>query len=276
MTVYARGITMSMYLSMGATLFLSAQKTTLMIESTKTMSKKNNATTWQATLRNGKAITLSSQRTTLFAPEFAALNEEAWTIAKAAYVPVEMQFLKAFPQVVGALPYFTQFEDFFKNGIQNVDWQAAEAIMATILKGHFIFDPTQFGQAMIDAYGKDTAYFIAARDAQGTMLGFATFLQRANYPYGTIKVMSLAVDQAHQNKGIGKLLVASIFKAEPNITKLFLCTRVTNTQALGAYKKWGFVPDATPIMDHAFDLAHWSFLTYDPAASSVLQDCLKK
>ena len=276
MTVYARGITMSMYLSMGATLFLSAQNTNLMIESNKTMSNQTNAATWQATLSSGEAATISWQKTTLFAPELAALKKESWTIAQAAYIPVEMQFLKAFPKVVGVEPYFTQFEDLFKNGVQNVDWQAAEAIMTAMLKGHFVFDPAKFGQAMVDAYGKDTGYFIAARDAKGTMLGFATFLERANYPQGTIKVVSLAVDQAHQNKGLGKLLVASIFKAKPTITKLFLCTRVTNTQALGAYKKWGFVPDATPIMDHAFDLAHWSFLTYDPTARSVLQDCLKK
>ncbi len=113
---------------------------------------------------------------------------------------------------------------------------------------------------------------MAARDEKtNELLGFITLLSRASYPPGTVKVMAFAVAPAYQNRGIGKILMSTVFKIFPNLTRLFLCTRITNQTAIEAYKAWGFTPDAEPIMDHPFNLKHWIFLSYYPAATNTLQ-----
>ena len=188
-----------------------------------------------------------------------------------AYTPVEMQFLKAFPDVVGKEPYFKLFEPLFQNGIQYVDWKAAEVIMQSILKGHFVFDSALFSEVVIKMYEGDHAFFVMVKNLEGKPLGFITFLVRSSYVVGDVKVMSFAVDQAYQGCGLGKLLMSSIFKIVSDIKRIFLCTRVTNETALKAYGSWGFVKDEKPVLDHAFNLEHWSFMEYKAEQSDILQ-----
>ncbi|MBM3893012.1 GNAT family N-acetyltransferase [Candidatus Dependentiae bacterium] len=226
---------------------------------------------FETTDKNGNRITLEWQQSSFTDPVFAQAMKRAWEVARPAYVPVEMQFLKAFPEIVATEPYFKAFEALFTNGIEQVDWVAAETIMTNILQGHFIFEPAMLSDAIVKAYGQDSCIMITAKDSAGTLLGFAAFMARATYPQGTVKVMALGVLPEHQKRGLGKILMSTIFNIMPATTKLFLCTRVTNNTALAAYKIWGFVHDAAPIMDHLFNLDHWTFLTYNPAEKSVLQ-----
>jgi ribosomal protein S18 acetylase RimI-like enzyme len=195
-----------------------------------------------------------------------------WGFARDAYTPVEMQFLCAFPEVVGTEQYFKPFEPLFAHGVANVDWNAATKTMESILQGHFVFDPTQLPQNVIAMFSQDTCFMVIAKErTTGKPLGFITFLMRATYAAGDVKVMSLAVDTTHQNRGLGKLLMSSIFKITPDIKRIFLCTRVTNDTALQAYRSWGFVTDNNPILDHAFNLTHWSFIEYITEQSDILQ-----
>lgn len=227
--------------------------------------KESIRTAGQFTVQDkaGAPIILEWQQTTLFAPEFAAVMKEIWPLARAAYTPVEMQFLHKFPQVVGSEPYFKAFEPLFKNGLKAVDWAKAEETMQTLLKSHFIFDASTWGPEVIAEYSKDVCYVVTARDQQTkALLGFITFMIRPSYAQGDIKVMSFAVDVHHQNRGLGKLLMSSILKIDTTIKRIFLCTRVTNDTALKAYRAWGFVADEHPILDHAFNLEHWTFLEY--------------
>jgi ribosomal protein S18 acetylase RimI-like enzyme len=112
---------------------------------------------------------------------------------------------------------------------------------------------------------------VTAKSSAGALLGFAAFMTRATYPAHTVKVMALGVKPEHQNRSLGKLLMSSIFKIMPETTNLFLCTRVTNNTALAAYKAWGFEHEANPIMDHMFNLNHWTFLKYNPTEVTILQ-----
>jgi hypothetical protein len=95
---------------------------------------------------------------------------------------------------------------------------------------------------------------------------------RANYAAGNVKVMIFAVDVAHQKRGLGKLLMSSIFKLIPDIKRIFLCTRVTNDTAFNAYRSWGFVKDENPVLDHEFNLDHWMFMEYKIEQSDALQN----
>ncbi len=241
------------------------------IESTVIMNA-THTNSYQASDKMGSVISITWQETSLFAEPFAEAMKSCWPIARPAYVPVEMQFLKTFPEVVGTEPYFKAFEPLLADGVEHVDWAATETVMAGMLEKHFVFDPATFSPAMIETYGKDKVFYVAAHDQlTGQLVGFITFLARSNYPQGIIKVMTFAVAPEAQNRGVGKLLMSSIFNIIPNIKTLFLCTRVTNETALSAYQNWGFVPEAQPIMDHQFNLAHWSFLSYHPATTNTLQ-----
>lgn len=272
---YAYSMTLTACLSLSFAFIATAQNNTkiISIESNKTMTQQINQSnhgSWQTKNKHNEVITLRWQQTTMLEPEFSRLMQQAWPIALPAYLPVEMDFLKQFPEVA-TTPYYKPCVTFFKNKPENIDWQAVSNVMADMLKSHFIFDDSSLKQEVREAFSKDTWVHITAHNPQGELLGFATFLKRVNYPLGVIKITHLAVAPQHQKQGLGKLLISSIFKIEPELQKLFLCTRVSNGTAFTAYNKWGFTPDSNPILDHAFDLKHWSFLSYNPAECNLLQ-----
>lgn len=221
---------------------------------------------------NGHNIVVEWHMTNMMSTDFAHFMKSVWNFACHAYMPVEMDFLKAFPEIVGQDPYFTPFESLFiGKELSEIDWSTAEKTMETILKGHFVFDPAQFPKQVIEIFGKDHVICIMAKEqSTGATIGFITFLMRQNYQSGDIKVMSFAVDVNHQKRGLGKILMSS------TITRIFLCTRITNIAALHAYRRWGFVIDHNPIMDHAFNLDHWTFMEYKTDESNILQNAAEK
>lgn len=254
------------------------------LKKVETMNYQNEASwiTRAHTLKNGghfhaydksvRPLIITWQRTTPVTQEFADTMKAVWDSALPAYLQVEMDFLKQYPDVVGKEPYFKSFEPLFERGIETVDWQKVEEHMQTVLKSHFIFDPSSFNDQIKDKFGKDLVYVVTAHDERtGKLLGFITFLIRTSYTNGDVKVMSFAVDPDEQGKGIGKLLMSSIFSIVPEITRIFLCTRVTNELALNAYRSWGFMTDANPVLDHDFNRAHWTFLNYKKSQNDILQ-----
>ena len=221
---------------------------------------------------DGRNVVIEWHTTNIVSVDFAQCMKDAWSLARDAYIPVEMDFLKAFPEVVGDDPYFAPFEPLFGKGLANIDWVNVENTMETILRGHFVFDPTQFPKQVIEMFGQDDVICVTVTEqSTGKILGFITFLMRKTYQAGDVKVMSFAVDVAHQKRGLGKLLMSSIFKIVPTVDRIFLCTRVTNVAALRAYSAWGFIIDENPVMDHAFNLNHWIFMEYKIEQSDVLQ-----
>lgn len=227
--------------------------------------------------KQGVPVILEWQKTTLFAPEYAAVMKEIWTLACAAYLPVEMKFLRTFPQVVGTEDYYKPFEPFFKDGLHAVDWGKVEEVMQALLKSHFIFDASTWGPEVTVMYAKDVCYVITIKDQQtNVLLGVITLIKRANYAQGDIKVMSVAVDPKHQRRGLATLLMSSIFRIMPDIKRTFMCTRVTNDAMLQACTLWGFTPDEHPILDHPFNLDHWKFFEYNADKVNVLQKIAAK
>ena len=226
---------------------------------------------------DGRNVVIEWNKTNIVSVNFAHFMKDAWSLARDAYIPVEMDFLKTFPEVVGDDPYFAPFETLFSEGLAKVDWLNVEKTMETVLRGHFVFDPAQFPKQVIEMFGQDDVICVSViEQLTGKMLGFITFLMRKSYQVGDVKVMSFAVDVAHQKRGLGKLLLSSIFKIVPTVKRIFLCTRVTNIAALHAYHAWGFIIDENPIMDHAFNLNHWTFMEYKIDQSDVLQKAAER
>ena len=250
-------------------------------ERTKNMNNKKDLamSTGQFTAndKQGAPVIIEWQKTTLFAPEYAAIMKAVWPFACQAFMPVEMQFLRIHPEVVGTEGYYKPFEPFFKDGLQNVDWGKVEDAMQTLLKSHFIFDTSTWGAEVVAMFANDIFYVITVKDQQtNTLRGFITFMVRPNYALGDIKSISAAVDPAYQNRGLGKLLMSSMLKIKPDTKRIFMCTRVTNRLVLIASRILGFTKDINPVMDHAFNLDHWIFLEYKTEECNTLQEITKR
>ncbi|MBS1987898.1 hypothetical protein JST56_02800 [Candidatus Dependentiae bacterium] len=127
----------------------------------------------------GDQVILEWKQTNLLAPDFAQAMSSVWEpISRQAYTPVEMQFLKAFPNVVTSEPYFKPFEALFKDGIEKVDWNAAELIMETILKSHFIFDTSLLSEEMKKKFAQDSCFIDKSRTVNREMLICSTIWAR--------------------------------------------------------------------------------------------------
>lgn len=219
--------------------------------------------------KNGTKVLLEWQETNLVAPEFATATKTVWELTRKAFIPVEMQFLRAHPEVVGTEDYYKPFEPMFKNGLSSVDWVKTEEIMHDLIKSYQFFDASTLPAEVIAMYAEDVYYFVTIKDQQTNgLLGYISFMVRSNYVKG---VMSIAVDPAHQNCGLGKLLMSSILKIRPDIERFFLNTRVTNDTARNAYLAWGFTNDENPAIDHALNPNHWIFFKYEFNKTNILQ-----
>ncbi len=224
-------------------------------------------------------VILEWQKTTVVSSDYAAAMRSVSTIGIDAFTSVEMDFLRAFPDVVGNEPYFKSFEPLFANGLAQVDWQVVEKQMRTVLASHFLFDPSTFSDEMIKKFANDTGYFVTIKNTETKeILGFISFMQKPEHAPGTVKCTSIAVIPSHQNRGLAKLLMSSIFKMTPDIQRIFLCTRVTNTYALNAYTSWGFTHETDPVQDphYTFNLNHWTFMEYCTDQSDTLQTIAKE
>jgi GNAT superfamily N-acetyltransferase len=221
----------------------------------------------------GVPVVVEYLDTTMLAPEFSVAMQGAWEVAKPAYTIVEMSFLRRHPELVGKESYFKSFEPLFEQGLEKVDWKLVEVKMQEMLKSFFVFDASQFPESVAKTFAADHYFFVSVKNkSTGELLGFITFLRRPTYALGEVKATVFAVDPQHQSRGLGKLLMSSIFRIMPDVKRIFLSTRVTNDVALKAYSSWGFVMDEHPVQDphHVFNKEHWACMEYKVDQSNVL------
>lgn len=212
---------------------------------------------------------------TMFSPENIDKMASLWDVARVAYVPIEVDFLKSFPNVVGAEPYYKPFEPLFINGIEHVDWAHVAIIMEQVLKNHFVIDVSKIPISVRDLYQNNKSIIVMVKNEQtGEICAFMTFMMSAEYPAGYVKAIAAGVLPSMQGHGIGKLMMRTLFSIVRDLTVIFLTTRVTNKNALQAYASWGFVQCDNPIQDsqHIFNPNHWIFMKYDATQCRMLQD----
>ena len=215
---------------------------------------------------------------------YAQNLKKFWPIAESTYLNVEMDFLHAHPEVVGQDLFFKPFEEFFKHGPKNVDWVKTEAKMRAILKSIFMSDYSalskeiKLGEEEKKAFFETNVIFVMAKDKiTKKLLGFISFMITPKFAKNEVKCTMFAVKTEEQNRGIGKMLMNSIFKIMPETERIFLCTRITNEKAQNAYYNWGFVKDPNPDNlenGYTFNLDHWIFLEYNSNRSNILQNSI--
>ncbi len=231
--------------------------------------------------KHGKPVVLEWKKLTVQSSDFSKTMKSLCGIACAAYTPVETQFLETHSDPNVHDEYCKPFEVLFKNSPQEPEWQSfknalkakdwpkVEAMMPLIIKQIYIMDYSTFGSS------PDLHFFVMAKDGETkTLLGFIEFFITPAYASGDIKCPSFAIVPSEQNRGLGKLLMSSIFKIVPSACKrIFLSTRITNTTAQTAYCAWGFTKDENPIQEPYFkqNPEHWIFMEYKLGQTDKLQ-----
>ncbi len=213
-------------------------------------------------------------KTDIQSPDYAAGMKSIADIASQAFATVELQFLREHPEAVKQDEYLKQYLPFFENGPEAVDWKLVESKIQSNLKQMHELDFSSYGPDILKPFINDLYFFVVVKDqATKAPLGYINFSIAPGYAQGDIKVTGIGIKPSEQNRGLGKLLMSSIFNIAPDIKRIFLCTRITNKNALRAYRSWGFVPDLNPIEEPNFKMIreHWNYMEYKIENSDVLQ-----
>jgi ribosomal protein S18 acetylase RimI-like enzyme len=208
----------------------------------------------------GMPIELEWERIESLSPR---LNEKIKSLSEIlvqAYTYQEVQFARKYPEAVPNEYFLKHVASLFKDGVEKVNWNLVEEQLKAIF--HQLFTTTDFGQF---SGTEDIHLFVVAKDKETKLsLGLIQFLITPEYAFGTVKAAYFGVMPAAQNRGLEKLLTSSIFAVLPNVTRIFLHTRITNEKALVAYNSWGFTQFSGP-------LAFWTDMEYRAGQSTILQ-----
>jgi pimeloyl-ACP methyl ester carboxylesterase/GNAT superfamily N-acetyltransferase len=219
-------------------------------------------------------------------PNFSSIMQNISDLVAQAFTPVEVNFLKAnakdqkiITEYITLLdPIFTNNDDLkvdweiVKQNIPNGNWNIIEEKMQQVIKKWQRMDAKNTQN--INLY-----CFILAKDTVSkNLLGYTIFCIKPEYPFSNIQVTEIGIDPSAQNRGIGKLLMSSIFKIIPNIQRIFLSTRPTNSAAITAYHHWGFTEDSNPLSEPYMPInkKHWVYLEYKTTQQHSLQDLAEK
>jgi len=224
--------------------------------------------------KTGRSVILEWMKTDIQAPEYVAGMKSIAEIASQAFTAVELQFLRAHPEAVMQDDFLEQYVPFFEKGPEFVDWMAVESKLQSNMKQMHEMDLSAYGPDFLKPFFNDVYFFVVAKDQETQApLGYVTFSIAPEYVDGDIKAFGIGVAPSAQNRGLGKLLMSSIFTIMPQIKRIFLSTRVTNDNAIRAYRAWGFTPDLDPVQEPNMKLIkeHWNFMEYKIESSDVLQ-----
>lgn len=234
--------------------------------------------------KTGRLILLSYLFTNVYEPEFARFMDSVSSLCERTFFKLAFQFemgvLKLNPKKVYEIDQLNELRPFFENGVESVDWAAVEKIFEKIfLKRYKEVESEKEKENLVELANSIVLLIVASDRETGDKLGFVSFQIDNDYKRGAVVLEPLAVVPEAQNKGIGKLLVASIFKLIPEVTSISLVTGSRNEQAIRAYQAWGFVFGPDP-KNTKFSLKNLEYKTdksfeYKTEKSYVLQKVAK-
>jgi len=182
----------------------------------------------------GNSVTLEWYFFDVLSPAYESVMKSISNTVVDAFTTVELQRVKMHPESLK--DQFEFLADLFENGIENVNWKIAAERMQTKIKNIIEIDYSSIFDSnniciLVIAYDKNTRQ----------QLGVVQFLINPSLDYGDVNVPVLGIIPEAQGRGLGKLLLSSIFKIVPTVKGIILSTRVTNEKAINAYKAWGFI-----------------------------------
>jgi len=125
---------------------------------------------------------------------------------------------------------------FFEQGKDKVDWKLFEQKTKEVLENFFA--TINWFQYSSDG---DVNVFVTAIDPKtGQEVGVIQLLTMPSFESNNVKVGLLGVVATSRSNDIKQLLISSDFKLFPDVQRIFLHTRSTDTSTIELYKSWGF------------------------------------
>ena len=222
----------------------------------------------------GLPVILEWKRTDITSPELAEFKKYICEIASQTLAPVEMEFLRRYPESVNQELFLKACAPFFENGPEAVNWEMVKEKIQSTIKQFYLTDLSSFGADIIKPLLDDIYFLVTVMDSEtGKPLGFTMFSITPALPFGNIKVINIAIAQAEQNRELDKLLMSSIFKIIPNVERLFIFSRPTNDHAIKTYSSWGFAEDKHVVQDpnHKVNMDYTMLFEYRAERNEILQ-----
>ena len=224
-------------------------------------------------------LRLEWMKTDIQSPYLAAFRRYICEMACESLAPVEVEFLRQYPEAVNREIFLVGCAPFFAQGPQAVDWEAVEEKIKSTIKQFYLADISSFGIEVIKPLLNDVYCFATLRNEETKkLLGFTLFSITPALPYGDIKIINLVVDPSQKNQGLETLLLSMIFKIIPKAKRLFLFNRPTDTESLQMYQSLGFNVSKKPNQDpnHQVNPNYLILLEYQANQSDGLQKVAEK
>jgi ribosomal protein S18 acetylase RimI-like enzyme len=196
---------------------------------------------FQASDKNGKPVILEWLKTNVHEPAYTDTMHMIDNVFIRSFAFYEICYLKAHPEAhidPATNTVYEEFKPYFKNGAKDPDWALVENKLISIIQAY----QQQSMADEVKKYANSLFFFVLLKEATAkTILGFALYRIDDDDPQGTVTLEPLTVAPEEQQRGLGKLLTASIFKIIPIVSHLTLNVESKNDIALKAYQAWGFV-----------------------------------
>ena len=213
-------------------------------------------------------------KTDITSEELAEFKKDISEIADHALAPIEIEFLRTYPEAVTQELFLMPCAPLFKEGVEGVDWKLVEHRIQETIKQFYLTDIKSFGADMIKPLLDDVYYLVKIKESgREQILGFAMFAITPELPYGDVKIIQVAVTQEGSNQEVDKWLMSSIFALIPDIKRLFVFLRPTNESALRIYCSLDFAEDKNGFQDpnHMVNMDYLRLLDYKSDRKKILQ-----
>ena len=226
----------------------------------------------------GLPVILEWKKTDITSPELVEFKKCICEIASQTLAPIEMEFLRRYPESVNQELFLKACAPFFENGPEAVNWEMVKERIQSTIKQFYLTDLSSFGADIIKPLLDDIYFLVTVKNSETEKpLGFTMFAITPALPFGNIKVINIAIAPAEQNRELDKLLMSSIFKIVPNVERLFIFSRPTNDHAIKTYSSWGFAEDKHVVQDpnHKVNMEYTRLFEYKTERNEALQKTAK-
>jgi ribosomal protein S18 acetylase RimI-like enzyme len=271
--------------SLSATPARPVQETLYMSEK---MLKEKNSSEWLTYVRKsavgnivaakdakGKLVVIEWKKTDIQSADLAEFKKSICELACKLIAPVEVEFLKAYPNAVSQELFLKACVPFFEKGSESIDWGMVETTIQSTIKQFYLMDMSSFGPKVIAPLLDDVYFPVTVKDPEDDqLLGFATFAITPALPFGNVKLINIAATPEAAERDLDQLLMSTIFSILPKTERVFLYARPTNNTALKTYYDLGFTRDLSPTQDpnHKINTEYLIPLEYKAEQSSILQE----
>lgn len=233
-------------------------------------SKTANAST---TLRAENLI-FECIRTDILSADIASFKASLADFAAEKLSESELVFLKTYPEAASTELFLRACHPLLATGTENADWHEVQQIIKNSIKQFYLADLSKFGPELIKPLLNDVYFCATVRKADDKYpLGFLLFSITPALAFGEVKVINFFIKEENKNEAICNLFMGLIFKILPQVNRIFLFARPTDSSVIETYVAMGFKSTKNLPQDpnHVINHKYMISLDYTTNDSKILQ-----